>query len=141
MLVLVGVVAAGAVVAVDIARNFTDGPSEMCAALETNVRGIDSFQWDNGITGSGASWGSVLTDGVTQPSDTDRLLIAVALVDDGDGFEKLMETIPAESRPAAQRLYELAIDPNADSENAAAAQVDADATELMRLEHRACGSA
>lgn len=46
-----------------VIRPWTDGSS--CAALGSEVTGSNGFEWDNGFTGSGGQWSSVLTDGLT----------------------------------------------------------------------------
>lgn len=135
---LLGVVVAGGLVAADIGRGLSGQP-KLCRALDARVAGLESFRWDNGMTESAASWGQVLTDGVSNAADADRTLIARAVRNDEDGYAAFLAALPASSRSTAGRLRDVAIDPTADP--GTLASVESDATELLRLGQRECGFA
>lgn len=140
-LVLVSVVAAGAVVVVDVIRNPTEKPKGVCRALEVRVRGLESFRWDNGITESAATWGQVLTDGVSEAADADRSVIAAAVIQDDAGYDTFMKALPAASKPPARRLHDLVADPDRATQFGPDPAVEKDVTALMRLGHQECGFA
>ena len=132
VLFFAGGAALGAVMAaVSILGTNSKSPT-LCGKMERRVEGLESFQWDNGITASAASWLQVLTDGVTRSSGQDRPLIAEAVANDQAGFDALLAALPKESRPAAQRLRDAAVSPTDPIDSA-------DITMLRELASAKCG--
>lgn len=70
-------------------------------------------EWDNGLTGSEATWYTVLGEGVQHGDEPTRQAMAEAVLEDGAGFEAILDRIPAEDRPALERLRALALHPDA----------------------------
>lgn len=140
-LALVGVVALGGVVAVDVYRTATDGPEPMCLALQTQVAGLDAIRWSNGITETAGSWGAVLTDGVSMVSDPERARLGSAVAQDQIGFEAFLRTLPPTGGAAAQRLHDLLLDETAGEQERSTPAARRDLAALGRLSHQVCGLA
>lgn len=86
-----------------------DRPAE-CDALSDRVLGVESVDWDDGVTGVEGSWYGVLTDGPVQVDAEQQAELARAVADDDAGFERLVDRLDAEDAAAATRLRELLLD-------------------------------
>ena len=100
-----------------------------CGALAEPVAGLDGYAWDNGITSSGAEWLSVLTQGVTDADGPSRSEIAATVEADPEGYDRFRAALPDALQPEADRLHELALDPDSDR---TAPSVGRDARALSR---------
>ncbi len=87
------------------------GPKPVCTALMVNVGRMQGFAWDNHITGSESSWGTVLGEGVTYARKADRAPIAREARRDRVDYERLLRAAPPTLRPSLGRLYALSLDP------------------------------
>ena len=76
-----------------------------------NVGRMQGFAWDNHITGSESSWGTVLGEGVEYASKPDRAPIAREARRDRVDYERLLRNSPPTLRPSLERLYALSLDP------------------------------
>ena len=88
-----------------------DRPKPVCTALMANVGRMQGFVWDNHITGSESSWGTVLGEGVAYASKPDRAPIAREARRDRVDYQRLLRTSPPTLRPSLERLYALSLDP------------------------------
>ena len=109
-------VAAGAVAVVILGFTLMNlakpaGPEPVCTALIANVGRMQGFAWDNHITGSESSWGTVLGEGVTYARQADRVPIAREARRDRVDYERLLNAAPPTLRPRLGRLYALSLDP------------------------------
>ena len=79
--------------------------SPLCDALATPLTGIDTIRWDNGITRQEATWGTVLDAGVLEADEQTREALARAVIDDDDGFRRVLESAPQDLREQLEHLH------------------------------------
>ena len=108
LLVVIVVMAVGALVLWRMGHH--GGPSS-CDALGTDVAGFDGWQDDSGAT-AGPGWISALTEGTRRADPPSRERLAIAVDADGKGYVAFRAALPDDQVPAANRLHEIAIDPN-----------------------------
>jgi len=102
---------------------------DRCGALAEPVAGLDGYRWSNGFTSSGSEWISVLAQGVTDADGASRDEIAATVEADPEGYDRFRAALPDDLRPEADRLHELALDPDSDR---TAPSVERDAQALSR---------
>ncbi len=96
------VIATAATSGVVVARRSSHG--DLCGGLVAPPAGLDSIPWKNGITVSGPSWVSALTEGVRNASPSARVAIASAVSGDDAGYGRLIGQVDENDRWAFDRL-------------------------------------
>jgi hypothetical protein len=98
------------ILALPVAGCSKEGPAGFCGAIGTDVVGLESIVSEDGSR-SVATWVHVFVEGVTDADKASREAIAEAIRSDKAGFERVRGKAANELRPALDRLYELAQDP------------------------------
>lgn len=91
-----------------------DGPGStlLCRGLGSGPEGLEVIVWDNGVTQTGGSWLSALTDGVEHADGPSRRRIAVAVKSDVAGYESMVTDLSSLDRRQFDLLRRAVLNPD-----------------------------